>query len=53
MENETEADTAMLATELGYDSETVEKYRRIALLHDVGKFENLNRLREDNMIANE
>lgn len=37
MENETEADTAMLATELGYDSETVEKYRRIALLHDVGK----------------
>ncbi len=29
--------TAMLATELGYDSETVEKYRRIALLHDVGK----------------
>ena len=29
--------TAMLATELGYDRETVEKYYRIALLHDVGK----------------
>ena len=29
--------TAMLAAELGYDHETVEKYYRIALLHDVGK----------------
>jgi energy-coupling factor transport system substrate-specific component len=29
--------TAMLARELGYDEETVEKYYRIALLHDVGK----------------
>jgi len=29
--------TSMLATELGYDRETVEKYYRIALLHDVGK----------------
>ena len=29
--------TAMLATELGYDKDTVEKYYRIALLHDVGK----------------
>ena len=29
--------TAMLATELGHDRETVEKYYRIALLHDVGK----------------
>ena len=29
--------TAMLAKELGYDDETVEKYYRIALLHDVGK----------------
>ena len=27
----------MLATELGYDRETVEKYYRIALMHDVGK----------------
>ena len=29
--------TAMLAKELGYDDETVEKYYRIAQLHDVGK----------------
>ncbi|MBR6351356.1 MAG: HD domain-containing protein [Firmicutes bacterium] len=29
--------TAMLAEELGYDEETVEKYYRIALLHDIGK----------------
>ena len=29
--------TAMLAKELGYDDETVEKYRNIALLHDIGK----------------
>ena len=29
--------TALLAKELGYDEETVEKYYRIALLHDVGK----------------
>ena len=29
--------TAMLARELGYDDETVEKYRNIALLHDIGK----------------
>ena len=29
--------TAMLARELGYDQETVEKYYRIALLHDIGK----------------
>ena len=29
--------TAMLAKELGYDEETVEKYYSIALLHDVGK----------------
>ena len=29
--------TAMLAKELGYDDETVEKYYRIALLHDIGK----------------
>ncbi len=29
--------TAMLARELGYDEETVEKYRNIALLHDIGK----------------
>ena len=29
--------TTMLARELGYDEETVEKYYRIALLHDVGK----------------
>lgn len=29
--------TAMLATELGYDEATVEKYYRIALLHDIGK----------------
>ena len=29
--------TSMLAKELGYDDETVEKYYRIALLHDVGK----------------
>jgi len=29
--------TAILARELGYDEETVEKYSRIALLHDVGK----------------
>jgi len=29
--------TAMLAKELGYDEETVEKYYRIALLHDIGK----------------
>ncbi|MCR5733040.1 MAG: HD-GYP domain-containing protein [Lachnospiraceae bacterium] len=29
--------TAMLAKELGYDDETVEKYYRIGLLHDVGK----------------
>ena len=29
--------TAMLAEELGYDRETVEKFYRIALLHDVGK----------------
>ena len=27
----------MLARELGYDDETVEKYRNIALLHDIGK----------------
>ena len=29
--------TAMLAKELGIDEETVEKYYRIALLHDIGK----------------
>lgn len=29
--------TAMLAKELGYDDDTVERYRNIALLHDVGK----------------
>ena len=29
--------TAMLSRELGYDEETVEKYYRIALLHDIGK----------------
>ena len=29
--------TAVLAKELGYDEETVEKYRNIALLHDIGK----------------
>ena len=29
--------TAMLARELGYDDDTVEKYYRIALLHDIGK----------------
>ncbi|ETP71609.1 domain HDIG-containing protein [Lachnospiraceae bacterium JC7] len=29
--------TAMLARELGYDEETVHKYYRIALLHDIGK----------------
>ena len=29
--------TTMLAKELGYDEETVEKYYRIALLHDIGK----------------
>ena len=29
--------TAMLTRELGYDDETVEKYYRIALLHDIGK----------------
>ena len=29
--------TAKLARELGYDEDTVEKYYRIALLHDVGK----------------
>ncbi|WP_051197241.1 HD-GYP domain-containing protein [Butyrivibrio sp. XBB1001] len=29
--------TAMIAKEMGYDDETVEKYYRIGLLHDVGK----------------
>ena len=29
--------TTMLAKELGYDDATVEKYYRIALLHDIGK----------------
>ena len=29
--------TTMLAKELGYDDETVERYYRIALLHDIGK----------------
>ncbi len=29
--------TVMLAKELGYDEETVEKFRNIALLHDIGK----------------
>ena len=29
--------TEMLAKELGYDEETVEKFRHIALLHDIGK----------------
>lgn len=29
--------TTMLAKEMGYDEETVEKYYRIALLHDIGK----------------
>ena len=29
--------TAMLARELGYDEETVEKYYNIALMHDIGK----------------
>ena len=29
--------TSMLTRELGYDDETVEKYYRIALLHDIGK----------------
>ena len=28
--------TSMLAQELGYNEETVEKYRNIALLHDIG-----------------
>ena len=31
--------TAMIAKEMGYDAETVEKYYRIGLLHDVGKVE--------------
>lgn len=29
--------TVMLARELGYDEETIEKYYNIALLHDIGK----------------
>ena len=29
--------SAMLTKELGYDDETVEKYKNIALLHDIGK----------------
>ncbi len=29
--------TEMLSKELGYDEETVEKFRNIALLHDIGK----------------
>ncbi len=29
--------TKMLAEELGYDEDTVRKYRQIALLHDIGK----------------
>ncbi|MBR6025393.1 MAG: HD domain-containing protein [Firmicutes bacterium] len=29
--------TRMLATEMGYDEETIEKYYYIALMHDVGK----------------
>ncbi|WP_024865789.1 HD-GYP domain-containing protein [Butyrivibrio sp. FCS014] len=29
--------TGMIAKEMGYDAETVEKYYRIGLLHDVGK----------------
>lgn len=29
--------TAMLTKELGYDDETVERYKNIALLHDIGK----------------
>ncbi len=29
--------TAMIAKEMGYDDETVDKYYRIGLLHDVGK----------------
>ena len=29
--------TAMLAKELGYDDDTVEKYYNIALMHDIGK----------------
>ena len=29
--------TALLARELGYDEETVEKYYNIAMLHDIGK----------------
>ena len=29
--------TAMIAEEMGYDAETVDKYYRIGLLHDVGK----------------
>jgi putative nucleotidyltransferase with HDIG domain len=29
--------TALIAREMGYDAETVEKYYRIGLLHDVGK----------------
>ncbi|MBQ7474697.1 MAG: HD domain-containing protein [Clostridia bacterium] len=29
--------TSMLAKELGYDDETIEKFHRIALLHDIGK----------------
>ncbi|MBR6223899.1 MAG: HD domain-containing protein [Lachnospiraceae bacterium] len=29
--------TSMLAKELGYDEETVDKYNNIALLHDIGK----------------
>ena len=29
----------MIAKEMGYDDETVEKYYRIGLLHDVGKVE--------------
>ena len=29
--------TVMLARELGYDEETIEKWYRIALLHDIGK----------------
>ncbi len=29
--------TAMLAKELGLDEDTIEKYRNIALLHDIGK----------------
>ena len=29
--------TSMLAEELGYDEETIEKYHNIALMHDIGK----------------